>query len=311
MTASHQLPGVPAPARLAIGVISAGRVGTAMGEAWERAGHVVVAACALSNPSRRRAAARLPEAQVLPPDGVAARAELLLLAVPDDALAGLVAGLASTGAVGAGQIVAHTAGALGVGVLAPLVAAGALPLALHPAMTFTGHPEDTERLGSACVAVTAGDEAGWAVGEALAVELGAEPVRVAEADRAMYHAALAHGANHLVTLVRDAVDALASVSTGDVPGERVLAPLLSAALDNALRHGDRAITGPVARGDAAAVLVHLRELARTDTSVPLPGAQGYHLVDGYRAMARRTVARCAAAGLLDDAQVRALAEVLS
>ena len=94
--------------------------------------------------------------------------------------------------------------------LDPAVDHGVLPLALHPVMTFTGRTEDVARLAGASVAVTAaaGDEAAWSVGEALVVEMGAEPVRVPEAVRPLYHAALAHGANHLITLVRDCVDVL-------------------------------------------------------------------------------------------------------
>ena len=87
------------PARLTIGIISAGRVGTALGVALERADHVVVACSAISQASRQRAERRLPDTAVLPPDDVARRAELLLLAVPDAELAGLVSGLAATSAV--------------------------------------------------------------------------------------------------------------------------------------------------------------------------------------------------------------------
>ena len=135
-------------------------------------------------------------------------------------------------------------GAHGVAVLDPATAHGVLPLALHPVMTFTGRPEDVARLAGASVGVTAaaGEEAAWSVGEALVVEMGAEPVRVPESVRPLYHAALAHGANHLITLVRDCVDVLERA--GVHPAERLVAPLLSAALDNALRHGDRALTGP-------------------------------------------------------------------
>ena len=87
------------PARLKVGLISAGRVGTALGVALERADHVVVAASAVSAASRRRAEDRLPDTPIRPPDEVAANAELLILAVPDAELAGLVSGLAVTGAV--------------------------------------------------------------------------------------------------------------------------------------------------------------------------------------------------------------------
>lgn len=301
---ASQIPGAPTPARLAVGVVSAGRVGTALGQAWERAGHVVVATSAISPASRRRAAERLPEAMVLAPDEVATRCELLLLAVPDDALPALVSGLAAVGAVRPGQIVAHTAGARGVRVLEPLVERGALPLALHPAMTFTGHAEDALRLRTCCFGVTAADEPGWAVAEALVLETGAEPVRVAEADRETYHAALAHGANHLVTLVRDAVQVLSGVTgagTGAaVPAERLLAPLLSAALDNALRLGDRALTGPVSRGDAGAVATHLRVLGDVDAD----------LAEGYRALSRRSAERAVRSGLLDAERAGAVLAVL-
>jgi predicted short-subunit dehydrogenase-like oxidoreductase (DUF2520 family) len=289
-------PGEPAlkdvadrPARLAVGVVSAGRVGTVLGAALSGAGHVVVGLSAVSRASRRRAEDLLPDAPVLPPDDVVRRSDLVLLAVPDDVLPGLVNGLAATGAFRAGQIVVHTCGARGVEVLQPAVEAGVLPLALHPAMTFTGRSEDFARLRTACVGVTVADETGWNVGEALVLEMGAEPVRVPSAARPLYHAALAHGANHLATLVRDAVEALEQA--GVVPAERLMGPLLEAALDNALRHGDRALTGPVARGDVDTVRMHLRVLAE---SAP-------HLLDPYRAQADRTARRAQRAGLLGRA----------
>jgi predicted short-subunit dehydrogenase-like oxidoreductase (DUF2520 family) len=278
------------PARLAVGVVSAGRVGAVLGAALAAAGHHVVATSGVSRESARRAEALLPGVPREAPDDVVAKADLVLLAVPDDALPGLVRGLAAAGAFRAGQIVVHTSGAYGTGLLAPAAERGVLPLALHPVMTFTGRPEDVARLAGCSVGVTAadGDEVAWSVGEALVVEMGAEPVRVAEELRPLYHTALAHGANHLVTLVRDCVQLLDGVGIG--PAERLVAPLLSAALDNALRHGDRALTGPVARGDAGTVAVHLRELDAADPD----------LARTYRAMAVRTAHRARTAGLLPD-----------
>jgi predicted short-subunit dehydrogenase-like oxidoreductase (DUF2520 family) len=178
-----------------------------------------------------------------------------------------------------------------VAVLRPAAERGVLPLALHPVMTFTGRPEDVQRLAACPVGVTAsqGDDAAWSVGEALVLEMGAEPVRVPEVVRPLYHAALAHGANHLITLVRDCVDLLERA--GVRPAERLVAPLLSAALDNALRHGDRALTGPVARGDVRTLRGHLRELAGAAPEIGLV----------YRALAERTATRANAAGLLGGA----------
>lgn len=196
------------PARLKVGIISAGRVGTALGVALERADHVVVACSAISHASRQRAQRRLPDTPVASPPEVAAGAELLLLAVPDSELAGLVSGLAATEAVRAGTTVAHTSGANGVGILAPLTRQGCIPLAIHPAMTFTGSDEDISRLPDTCFGITAADEVGYAIAQSLVLEMGGEPFSVAEDARVLYHAALAHASNHLVTVLSDALEAL-------------------------------------------------------------------------------------------------------
>src|SRR5690606_27596909 len=126
------------PGRLGVGVIGAGRVGAVLGSALRAAGHSVVGVSAVSDASRQRAAALLPGVPVLEVTEVIARADLVLLAVPDDVLPDLVAGLAELSAWRSGQLVVHTSGRFGAGVLDPVRPAGAIPLALHPAMTFTG-----------------------------------------------------------------------------------------------------------------------------------------------------------------------------
>ena len=105
------------PARLTVGVVGAGRVGTALAAALRLAGHRPVAVSGVSEDSRRRADALLPGVPVVEPAEVLARAELVLLTVPDDALPDLVAGLAGTGAVRPGQLLVHTSGRYGTGVL--------------------------------------------------------------------------------------------------------------------------------------------------------------------------------------------------
>ncbi|MBU3751029.1 MAG: DUF2520 domain-containing protein [Mycobacterium sp.] len=265
------------PARLKVGVISAGRVGSALGVALERADHVVVACSAISAASRRMAQRRLPDTPVLPVPDVADRAELLLLTVPDSELPALVSGLAATGAVRRGTIVAHTSGANGVAVLAPLTQQGCVPLAIHPAMTFTGAEEDIARLAGTCFGITAADEIGYAIAASLVLEIGGEPFRVREDARTLYHAALAHASNHIVTVIADALAALRAALAGqellgqelvgEAPGgiaERVIGPLARAALENTLQRGQAALTGPVARGDAAAVAAHLAALDDVD-----------------------------------------------
>src|SRR6266568_7242366 len=233
--ASNADPAASRPARLAVGIIGAGRAGTALGAALARAGHQIVAASAVSDASLRRAHANFPGAVITEPGQVLRRADLALLTVPDDALPGLIAGLAATGAPLEGRMVAHASGRYGLRVLEPAVRQGALPLALHPVMTFTGRGDDVDRVTGTCFGVTAPDVLRPAA-EALVIEMGGEPVFIAEEYRDLYHAAIAGAANHLVTLIAEAADLLRSAGVAEP--SRLLAPLLSASLDNALRLGD-------------------------------------------------------------------------
>jgi predicted short-subunit dehydrogenase-like oxidoreductase (DUF2520 family) len=281
-----------------VGVVGAGRVGPALASALHLAGHRPVAVSGVSDVSRRRAGLMLPDVPLVPPAEVLERAELVLLTVPDDTLPGLVAGLADTGAVRPGQLLVHTSGRYGARVLDPALRAGALPLALHPAMTFTGTPVDVQRLAGCSFGVTAPEELRLAA-EALVIEMGGEPEWIAEEMRPLYHAALALGANHLVTLVAQSMDLLRE-SGVEAPG-RMLGPLLGAALDNALRSGDAALTGPVARGDAGTVAAHVAELRRYAPQT----------VAGYLAMARATADRALAHGLLKPELAEDLLDVLA
>ncbi len=278
------------PGRLGIGIIGAGKVGAVLGAALRGAGHAVVGVSAVSEASKERAELLLPGVPVLEVADIVERAELVLLAVPDDVLPELVSGLGAMGAWQLGQLVAHTSGRFGVGVLAPVKAAGGIPLALHPAMTFTGMSLDLSRLADANFGVTA-EPAMLPIAQALVVEMGAEPVVIAEADRVLYHAALAHSSNHLVTLVAQAAQILGDIGV-EAPNQ-LLGPLLRASLENALTSGESALTGPVARGDVGTVAAHagaLREHA-LDTGAG-------DILDAYLAMSSATAGRAARRRLL-------------
>jgi len=287
------------PARLAVGVVGVGRAGTALGVALARAGHAVVAASAVSDASVRRARASFPDAAIVEPGRLLRLVDLALLTVPDDVLPGLVTGLAATEATIAGRMIVHASGRYGIAVLEPATRLGGLPLALHPVMTFTGRADDTDRLRGTCFGVTAPDVLRTAA-EALVIEMGGEPVFIAEEHRDLYHAALAGAANHLITLVAEAADLLRAAGVPDPA--RLMGPLLSASLDNALRFGDAGLTGPVARGDADTVAAHVDALEASGASRAAVAA--------YVAMARLTADRALAAGLLKPADAERLLGVL-
>ena len=280
-------PTAPHPARLRVGVVGAGKVGAVLGAALHRAGHEVVAVSAVSQASLDRAAELLPGVPVRTVPEVVAEsdAELVILAVPDDALADLARGLSTTGAWQAGQIIAHTSGRHGAAVLEPVRRHHSFPVAIHPAMTFTGTTMDLDRLHDCCFGVTA-DEQILPIASALVLDMGAEPVTIAEEDRVAYHCALAHGSNYLVTLTSQAMEILDAAGVEEPA--HVLRPLLYAALDNALRLRDAALTGPVARGDVGTVSTHLDVLSERVPDV----------LATYRALATATAARAVESGRL-------------
>ena len=257
-----------------------------------------MAVSAVSEQSRARARALLPGIPVTPVEEVVARAELVLLTVPDEALPSLIAGLSATSSWQAGQLVVHTSGRYGTAIFGAASGHHILGLALHPVMTFTGTSTDLLRLADCCFGITAPGPL-RAVAEALVLEMGAEPVWIQEKDRPMYHAGLAHGANHLVTLVAQAKQVVGSAGVQDP--ERLIAPLLHAALDNALRLGDGALTGPVARGDAGTVAAHLAQLSQQTPDIR----------PTYVALARATAERALASGRLTAADAEPLLDILA
>src|SRR5919112_664215 len=281
-----------------IGVVGGGRVGAVLAAALRSAGHEVSAVAGESAASRTRAETLLPGVPVDKPTSVARSCDLLLLTVPDDMLANVVTMLAASGAIRPGQRVVHTSGKHGVAVLDPAVRAGAQVLAMHPAMTFTGTDLDLARLPGCVFGVTAG--AGTeGLARSLVADLGGRPVWVEEDRRTLYHAGLAHGANHLVTLVAQAMDLLRASGADDPAG--TLRPLLTAALDNALTYGDAALTGPIVRGDVETVRAHLADIAATSPAT----------LDAYVAMARATANRAVLDGRLLPIRAAKLIGVLN
>ena len=291
------------PGRLGIGVIGAGKVGAVLGAALRGVGHAVVGVSAVSEDSKERAENLLPGVPILQIPEIVERAELVLLAVPDDALPELVDGLAAAGVWQPGQLVVHTSGRFGTGVLAPARAKGAIPLAIHPAMTFTGMSLDLARLTDCSFGVTA-EAPVLPIAQALVVEMGGEPVVIAEQDRTLYHAALAHASNHLVTIAAQSAQLLAEA--GVEQPERVLSALMRASLENALASGESALTGPVARGDVGTVRSHHEALLRREVD---SGSTDIRLA--YEELARATAQRAVERGMLKEARATEILDILA
>lgn len=219
--------------RLGVGVIGAGRVGPVIAAALAGAGHALTGITSGSDDDRVEAI--LPGLPVLTADEVVRRSELVVLAVPHDQLPALVTGLAELGAWQPGQLVLHTDPAYGARVLDPAARSGAIPLAVHPAIAFTGASSiDLRQLAQAYAAVTAPAPV-LPIAQALAVELGCEPVVVAEDDRATYAEAIATATEFSRSIVRQSSEMLARVGV-DNPGG-YLSALVRSSVDQALVEG--------------------------------------------------------------------------
>ncbi|WP_246462352.1 Rossmann-like and DUF2520 domain-containing protein [Trueperella pecoris] len=200
--------------RMGVGIISAGKVGSALGSALRAAGHTIVGAYASSEESRERLELMLPGVPALEVPRIVECSELVILALPDSELAPLVDGLRKLGAWQPGQIVLHTSPRFGTEVLEGAQASGALTLALHPVMEFTGTSMDVARLSGARFVVSAANVL-QPIGLALAAEMGGEGVVVNSADRQIYAAALDHAADGIKVALTQASRVLGEIGVED------------------------------------------------------------------------------------------------
>ncbi len=215
--------------RLGVGIIGAGRVGPVIGAALAGAGHALVGITQGSDPQRVEAI--LPGVPMLDAPEVVRRSELVIVAVPHDQLQGLVAVSPRWAPGSRGSSCCTPMPRFGTGVLAPAVAKGAIPLAVHPAIAFTGTSIDLRQLSTAYAAVTAPGPV-LPIAQALAVELGCEPVVVAESDRPAYGEAIATATEFSRSIVRQAAGLLAQAGVPN-PGS-YLSALVHSTIDHAL-----------------------------------------------------------------------------
>lgn len=216
--------------RLGVGIIGAGRVGPVIGAALAGAGHAIVGIT--SGSEDERASAVLPGVPVLETQEVVRRSELVILAVPSAELSALVSGIAELGGWQIGQLVLHTDPAQGIEVLRPAAERGAIPLAVHPAITFTGTSIDLRQLQAGFAAVTA-PAAVLPIAQALAVEMGCEPVVIAEADRAAYADAIATATEFSRSIIGQSTSRLREIGVENPGG--FLSALVQSTVERALR----------------------------------------------------------------------------
>jgi predicted short-subunit dehydrogenase-like oxidoreductase (DUF2520 family) len=268
-----------------IGIVGAGAVGTALGLALNRAGWPV-RAVASRDPARRQRFTDLVDGSRGFAEATALldEVELILVAVPDDAIPAVAGGLRMY----SGQAMVHTSGALDASVLAPSMAAGTQIGSFHPLVAFADTERAVAALHGATVAIEGDDQLADLLAR-MAEAVGAVPVRLAPGSKSAYHAAAVLAAGGFVALL-DAIAELGRVAGLDEAGSlTIYGPLLEQTLGNARALGIRAaLTGPITRGDQGTLETHLATLRDH-----APG-----VVDLYVAAAEREIALAEARGAL-------------
>lgn len=243
--------------RAGIGIVGAGRLGTSLALALEHVGHPIAAVASARPAAAAELAARLGGAVDCSVAELVGRCELVVLAVPDDAIAAVVAPLAFE----PGQSVVHCSGAQGLEPLAPARARGAACGCLHPLQSFPERFAPPSRFAGITCGIEGEGELSVRL-EALCRALGATPLRLEGVDRARYHAAAVFANNYVIALAAAAARTFELAGLAPELARGAFAPLMHAAADSAQRLPlADALTGPLARADLATLTRHLAALA--------------------------------------------------
>lgn len=194
-------------------------------------------------------------------------APLWLLTPPDGAIAGMATALAAAGRVRAGDTVFHCSGAQAASVLAPLVGTGAQLASVHPLKSFAEPAAAVESFAGTWCTVE-GDAAALALLRPLFERLGARVAQIDPAGKTLYHAASVLVCNDLTALMESGLRAYEAAGLDRPTAQAMMEPLVRETLDNVFALGTvRALTGPVARGDAGVVARQLDALAALDPRI--------------------------------------------
>jgi predicted short-subunit dehydrogenase-like oxidoreductase (DUF2520 family) len=282
---------------LRIGFIGAGQLATPLAWCLARAGYEVVGAASRSQASAARLAGGIAGARGYDaPQQLADDADLVLIAVPDDAIASVTKSVRWQ----ARHSVVHCSGATEVAVLAPAAAASATIGGFHPMQSFT----DTEAAMQSLPGCTVAIEAGGPLLDVLtrmAEALGCNPIRLPAGARALYHASGSFASSFLVGLLNDALDLWSAFGVSREEAFRALLPLMKGTVAAIEANGPiRSLAGPVARADVGTVERHIAALR----------AKAPALLPTYLEIARRSLAIAAAKGAADGGRIEALRSLL-
>lgn len=281
-------------------VIGAGRLGTNLGSALIARGHRLegLSCATLEEAEESR---RILGAGKIGRDNreAAGTSELVILAVPDRTVAATAEELAEEEADWSGRLVWHTSGLLPAAVLSPLRKRGAQTAAVHPIQTFAEKSADPQQIRDISFGIEAEGPA-WSRSRRLVEELGGRPFRLRAEEKPLYHAACNTASSLLASLLETAASMLRAGGRTAEEARRMLLPLAQKTLQNVKNlNEERALTGPVARGDLDTVRAQLAALADFPEELEI-----------YRALARRSLKLTAERTELPPDVIRAMRALL-
>jgi len=282
---------------LKLGFIGAGTVGTALAVRLGAKGYCIAAAASRSVSSAERLVRTAGQGLVcVSPQEVADKAEFVFITTPDDAIPLVVNQVRWH----SGQYVVHCSGADSLDVLTPAGMAGAEVGSFHPLQTFASLQRAIENLPGSTFALEAEGEL-LAILQKMATDLDGKWIKLGAGDKAAYHAAAVMTSNYLVTLMKLATDLWESFGVPREQAIKALMPLLKGTVNNIENLGiPAALTGPIARGDAGTVRIHLNTLREVAPEI-LPA---------YCELGLQTVPVAQAKGKISPTQAEEIASLL-
>jgi len=264
-------------------IVGAGRLGTVLGAALVRRGWTAAAIVDKDSGAARESRRIIGRGKVLPyrpglsqegRDGTVGLGDVVIIAVPDNAVGRVAAGLARSGVSWAGRFVFHTSGLLPARVLEPLRKRGARIASVHPVQSFPRKDAPASIFKGITWGVE-GDPAAVAAAEEMVRSLRGNVLLLSEKDKPLYHAACSLASNAMIALEWTASGMLGAAGIGEKAAASMLFPLVQGTLQNVNNLGlGKALTGPILRGDVVTVRKHLEAL-RDDRH-----ARGVYLVMG-------------------------------
>ena len=219
--------------RLSVAVIGAGPVGLALAKAVSDAGHQLLAISTTDPARAEQVNAVLPGVRIVPVVDAMQGADLVIFAIPGTEIAKLVTGLTKTDSFTRGQLLAHTSPEYGFEVFDEALGSGIVPMAIHPAMKFTGFSSiDRARLNESYIAVDS-PKSVLPVVQTLAIELGGEPVHVPSGAREKYAEAVSVASTFTSLIVGQAINLLEEAEIDKA--RNLIAGILRSSLEESLR----------------------------------------------------------------------------